>query len=323
MNSTIIIAHGSKSESANKAFTELIARTASRSANTRVNGAFLNESDNGAFKIAENEIANGATKIVLLPYFLSAGNHVTKDVENIYTELTRKYPEIEIKLQPCLEGEPLLEDILYERIAAELTEPEDLPILGSDIEGLSHEIIDKRLAFSDFPKEESIVARRIIHATADFSFAKSLSFHPEAIARGVAAIKEKKPIICDVNMLRNGVTRTASQVICAISDDDVIEAAKADGTTRAAASMKKLAHLMDGAIVAVGNAPTAIWQLLQMDVHPALIIGLPVGFVGARESKVALIESHYCHIANTSPRGGSPAAAAALNALGLLAREHS
>jgi len=200
-----------------------------------------------------------------------------------------------------------------------------LPTLGSEIEQRSRQIIAGQLAGMDFDETALPVIRRVVHATADVSFAESLRVHPEALERGAAALRDRKPILCDVRMVQAGITRTDSDVICRISDEEVIRAAHSAHTTRAAAAMELLADRMDGAIVAIGNAPTALWKVLELAgtgrARPAVVVGLPVGFVGASESKQALLESDLCYITNVGPRGGSPVAAAAVNALALAARE--
>lgn len=200
-----------------------------------------------------------------------------------------------------------------------------LPTSGKEIERRSHQIIDERLDGMLLDESVRPIARRVVHATADFSFAESLRVHPRAIERATEAIRRRRPILCDVRMLTAGITRTPCEVVCAIGDEKVIELAKATSSTRAAAAMQHLAERMDGAIVAIGNAPTALWRVLELAaegvVRPAVVVGLPVGFVGAAESKQALLESGLCYVTNVGPRGGSPVAAAAVNALALLARE--
>ncbi len=196
-----------------------------------------------------------------------------------------------------------------------------LPTSGQDIERRSHQIIDQRLDTMRLDELVRPIARRVVHATADFSFAESLRVHPRAIERAAEAIRRRRPILCDVRMLTAGITRTPCEVVCAIGDEKVIQLAKATSSTRAAAAMQHLAERMDGAIVAIGNAPTALWRVLELAaegvVRPAVVVGLPVGFVGAAESKQALLESGLCYVTNVGPRGGSPVAAAAVNALAL------
>ena len=146
--------------------------------------------------------------------------------------------------------------------------------------------------------------RRIVHATADFSFARSLRIHPEAVERGRAALAAGKPVICDVRMLQAGMTKVRNEVLCAIDRAGGGRRWPGSGCTRAAAAMELLAPRLDGAIVAVGNAPTALWKVLEIarggGPRPALVVGLPVGLVGAREAKLALLESDLCYITNTS-----------------------
>ncbi len=152
----------------------------------------------------------------------------------------------------------------------------------------------------------SAIVRRVIHATADFSFARTLRIHPQAVAAGMEALTARRAIVCDVNMLAAGITRAGTEVLCTISDDRTMELARRRGCTRAAAAMELLGDRLAGSIVAIGNAPTALWKLMEMAAaggpRPALVVGLPVGLVGARESKTALLDSGLCYITNTSAR---------------------
>lgn len=197
---------------------------------------------------------------------------------------------------------------------------------GANIERESRAIVERLMqeAGVRFPPNEHAVIRRIIHATTDASFLDTIRFSPGAVAHGVEAIREKRPIVCDVRMLAAGCTHASAEVVCAIQDPEVIAMAKAEGITRAAAAMRRLGDRLAGAIVAIGNAPTALWTVMEMAAQggpiPALVIGMPVGFVGAHESKLALSQSNLPFITNLSPRGGSPAAAAVVNALADLAR---
>ncbi|MHB8767195.1 MAG: precorrin-8X methylmutase [Deferrisomatales bacterium] len=321
----IVVGHGTRDADANAAFEELVAAAATRLPGVAVAPAHLSMAEPGVEARAAELVAGGARRLVLLPYFLLGSSHVRDDLPRQAGALRAAHPGVEVEVLPCLQGDPALEDLVVDRVAALLSDPAELPETGPEIEALSHRIIDRRLARAGLPPGEAAVVRRVVHATADFSFAETLWFHPEAVARGVEALRAKAPVVCDVQMLAHGVTRAASEVLCAIGDPDVAEAARRHGTTRAAAAMAKLAPRLEGAVVAVGNAPTALWKLMEMarrgGPRPALIVGLPVGFVGARESKLALIASGLVSIANTSPRGGSPVAAAAVNALALLARE--
>ena len=204
---------------------------------------------------------------------------------------------------------------------------EGLPARGKDIEARSHEIIAAELAGKNIDASIWPVVRRVVHASADVSFADTLRIHPDAITRGTEAIRTGRPIVCDVRMLTAGITRTDCEVLCVIRDPAVQALAAQAGSTRSAAAMEYLADSIDGSIVAIGNAPTALWKILELaetrGIRPAVVVGLPVGFVGAAESKQALAQSDLCYITNEGQRGGSPVAAAAVNALAILAKEGS
>lgn len=266
-------------------------------------------------------VDSGVDDIMIIPLSIPRNNSLFMMLEQTISEFV---VDNNIKIE-CINEyttEFVLEDMIWETITSRVTDKNLLPELGVDIEKLSHKIIDSKLqGMSGMSRGEKIVARRVIHSTADYSFADTLRFSANAVSKGIEALKNKKPIICDVNMLKTAMTKVESEIICLIADPEVISLSKEIKCTRAAAAMLTLKDRLDGAIVVIGNAPTAIWQLLKMDVKPAVVVGLPVGFVGARESKLGLIDSGHEYIANTTPRGGSPAAAAALNALALLAKE--
>ena len=205
---------------------------------------------------------------------------------------------------------------------------------GRNIEDQSFGIIDREAGAHGFAALEWQVVRRVIHATADFEFQTLMRFHPRAIPAGVAALRAGCPVIVDVKMIAAGLNeeRLAAYgctVRSFISDDDVIATAKANDSTRAIEAMRK-AHalgVLDGAIVAVGNAPTALIELARLvDVagaRPALVIGVPVGFVSAAESKEVTLRLPVPHIVVTGRKGGSPIAVAILHALLLLSAEAS
>ena len=200
-----------------------------------------------------------------------------------------------------------------------------LALAGAEIARRSHEYIDQLLHAENLDINDKAIIRRVIHSTADVSFARTMRIHPHAIERGRRALAENKPVICDVNMVRAGMTRVDNEIICQIKAASVMAFAKLNNTTRAAAAMELLRDKLEGSLVVVGNAPTALFKLIEMTANggprPAVVIGLPVGFVGARESKLALMESGLCYITNTSCKGGSPVAAAAMNALASLGKE--
>jgi precorrin-8X/cobalt-precorrin-8 methylmutase len=158
------------------------------------------------------------------------------------------------------------------------------------------------------------VAERIIHASADPDYAESLVLDEAALENGISALRRGDPVVTDVGMVATGITGRQTQSF--VSDPRARELSERFGITRSAAGFRLAAEdVGGGAVWVVGNAPTALFELLGLDVAPSLVIGLPVGFVGAAESKAALVASGLPAVANRGPKGGSAVAAAALNAL--------
>lgn len=198
------------------------------------------------------------------------------------------------------------------------------------IERTSFDIIDQEAGNHDFNEAQWSIVRRMIHTTADFEFKDMVRIHPRAIAAGINAIRNGKMIITDTNMARVGIrTQELAQfgatVKCYMNDPRIHEKAKSNGTTRAKAAVDMAADDMSDGIYVVGNAPTALLRLIELihdgKVSPALIIGLPVGFVNAAESKAALLAMDYPYISNIGRKGGSNLAASVVNALTILAGE--
>ncbi|WP_371371364.1 precorrin-8X methylmutase [Sporomusa aerivorans] len=193
------------------------------------------------------------------------------------------------------------------------------------IETRSMEIIAPHLAKFNLDEQEVKVYSRIIHAAGDPDYANIIKIHPEAIAAGLNAFKQGCNIFCDVEMVRTGINKRrlaefGGQAYCLVADETVAQEAKAAGITRSMAAMRKFGEQLTGAIVAIGNAPTALFEVLHMikeeRIKPALIIGVPVGFVGAAESKDLLhATSPVPYITVLGNKGGSPIAAASVNAI--------
>lgn len=202
---------------------------------------------------------------------------------------------------------------------------------GREIEQGSFAIIDREIdeiyGGHSFTEPEWQVVRRAIHTTGDFEFSKLFRFSQTAVEAGIKALKAGCAIVSDVTMITSGLSAQRMSVYgnsayCFISDADVIARAKEQGDTRAIWSMRKArdAGLLDGAIIAVGNAPTALYEVLRMvqqqEIQPALIIGIPVGFVKADESKQALTEQNdIAYISSIGRKGGSPIVVSSIHAL--------
>ena len=182
------------------------------------------------------------------------------------------------------------------------------------IESRSLEILRSRVDLSAMRPLTRTVTERVIHASADLDYATDLVTDEAYLRQGLRALRDGAPIVTDVAMVAAGIT--ARQTICSIGDPAVAELARAEGLTRSAAAVR-LSYVKagPGAVWVVGCAPTALEEIIECGVGPALVIGLPVGFVGAAESKAALRESGLPAVSNVSEKGGSAVAAAALNAL--------
>ena len=204
---------------------------------------------------------------------------------------------------------------------------------GQSIENESMEIIDREVGSHPYSDMEWPIVRRIIHATADFDFAgkNKIVLHKDAIKSGTSALKNGCSIITDVNGVIGGLNKQnpkdfGNDIICNISDPGLAERAKQVNKTRAQMSMRVAASEMNGGIVAIGNAPTALLEVIKMirvwALKPALVIGIPVGFVSAAESKEELQTIDVPFITNVGRKGGSSCAASIVNALFKLLREN-
>ena len=193
-----------------------------------------------------------------------------------------------------------------------------------EIEQRSFEIITELLGDRKLDPENELVIKRVIHTTADFDYADNLTFSAHAVQKGIAALRSGCDIVTDTQMARAGINKTAlerlgGRVHCFMSDPEVAAEAKARGVTRAAVSMERAAKLEKPCIFAIGNAPTALLRLRELvtagEVSPALVIGVPVGFVNVVESKEAFLDAPVPYIIARGRKGGSNVAAAIVNAM--------
>ncbi|MGK3106605.1 MULTISPECIES: precorrin-8X methylmutase [Streptomyces] len=202
---------------------------------------------------------------------------------------------------------------------------------GAAIYRASFATIRAEADLAGLPADVSQVAVRMIHACGMVDLVKDLAYTPEVVSRARAALRSGAPVLCDARMVASGVTRKRlpadNEIICTLADPAVPELARRMGTTRSAAALELWRDRLEGAVVAVGNAPTALFRLLEMleegeaegagAPRPAAVIGVPVGFIGAAESKEALAghPAALDHLVVHGRRGGSAIAAAAINAI--------
>ena len=197
-------------------------------------------------------------------------------------------------------------------------------VAPAEIEQRSMEIIASEMGTTSFTQEQLPIVKRCIHTSADFDYVKNLRFTAGAVEAGLAAIRAGCTIVTDTQMARSGINKKVlgkfgGQAVCFMSDEVVAAEAKARGETRATASMERAAALMGPVILAVGNAPTALVRACELmeagTFSPALVIGVPVGFVNVVESKELLASMPGEHIIAMGRKGGSNIAATICNAM--------
>lgn len=194
-----------------------------------------------------------------------------------------------------------------------------------DIENKSMEIIAPHLAGLNLSEAETKVYSRMIHASGDVDYAQVIRLHPKAIEATQEALKRGANIYTDVEMVRTGINKKAfgrygGKIECRVADPEIADIAKREGITRSMAAMRAFGKELAGAIIAIGNAPTALFEVLRLaekeNILPAVIIGIPVGFVGAADSKKLLAENTLVpYVTVEGTKGGSPIAASVVNAI--------
>ncbi len=333
MENIILIGHGSPKKDANNI--EIAGRLLHSAIHPDCNGecvkvAYLQFSEPGISDAIRECVMSGARRIIIHPYFLSSGIHVTKDIPEIIKEARVMYPDREFIYTEPLGVHEKLVHVIMERIhAASGMQPQD-------IEKRSLEIISEEVDLSDIPPEQLPIVKRVIHATADFEFKNTLLFHPDAIRTGIDAIRAGRDILTDVEMVKTGIIKRwlepyGGRVICNINDEDVVMLSRKTGKTRSEIAVEKaFGEDNNIGIVAVGNAPTALLKIIEIlgskseilvPRSQILVVGVPVGFVRALESKALLASQRFPFITNLSRKGGTPVAVAIINALLKMSKE--
>ncbi len=267
--------------------------------------------------------------IVIMPYFLFSGRHITEHIPQLIEKLKHIYPKKQfIMSNPLGSEEHFVFSVVkrIEEVAPTLWPNVPIsPISPKAIEQQSMEIVEKFLPPSpNMSAEERSVTKRVVHASGDPQVASLIKFSPSAIVSGLSAIAKGNPIFTDVRMVAVGINNRLVEtcgcsISCALDETKGMEKAKEQNITQAAAAMRHLGTRLNSAIVAIGNAPTALLALLDLvdrkEIKPALVVGMPVGFVQARESKDELTKRDVPYITVTGTRGGSAMAVAVVNAL--------
>lgn len=341
MENIILIGHGSPKKEANNV--DLIGKLlhsalhpGCRSGCVKV--AYLQFAAPDIMATIRGCVEDGASKIILHPFFLSSGMHVTKDIPEMISEAKGTYPGVEFVYTEPLGVHEKLVEVVIERIRSEKF------TVAEDIEKRSFEIISEESDLGGVPDEQLPIIKRVIHSTADFEFQKTLAFHPDAIKTGTEAIRAGRDILTDIEMVKAGINvrllnKFGGKVICDLEKPET-GSVKSEGTgngtknlTRTEAGIERaLKGNNNIGIIAIGNAPTALLKVIEILAGPGisqfsltsplpLVVGVPVGFVKALESKALLSAQTFPFITNLSRKGGTPVAVAIVNALLKMAAE--
>ncbi len=324
----ILMGHGSPVKEANDTLRKVAQRVYERGGFGMVQPAFLQFEKPDLEGAVEAVVARGFRDVVVVPYFLYTGAHVSKDIPGRLEHVKKRYPSLSFVLAENIGFHDKMIEIVMERIgnALGLASGRVSPARYEPhpIEKESMSIIEKEVDLSGLKPVERSVIKRVIHATADPEFRDIVHFSPGATGAGISAIRTGKPIVVDVRMVEAGILKRAllhygGRVYCFSGDGDVEATARAEGTTRSAVCMRKAVGFMEGGIVCIGNAPTALVELLRLvregRAEPALIIGVPVGFVGAEGVKADLSLLGCEFITTRGRKGGSTVAVSIINAL--------
>jgi precorrin-8X/cobalt-precorrin-8 methylmutase len=337
MESIILIGHGSPKKDANRLgiIADMLHRTLHPGCTGEcVTVAYMEFAEPSIPEALDGEARRGAKRIIVHPFFLNAGVHVTKDIPKMISEAESRHPGVEFVYTEPLGVHEKLVQVVVERIhGATFSSP-------GDIEKKSFEVLSGEVDFSDVPARHAPIIKRVIHSTADFEFKKTLLFHPDAVRTGIEAIKAGMNILTDIEMVKAGINRRllsrwGGRVICNIqklgvtSEESGGKKPDARCKTRAETGIEKaLREDANIGIIAIGNAPTALLKTIELlnnssppTPHPSLVIGVPVGFVKALESKALLANQRFPFITNLSRKGGTPVAVAIVNALLKMASE--
>jgi precorrin-8X/cobalt-precorrin-8 methylmutase len=339
MESIILIGHGSPKKDANRlgVIADMLHRTLHPGcAGECVRVAYMEFAEPSIPEALDSEARRGVKKIIIHPFFLNAGVHVTKDIPEMIHDAEARHPGVEFVYTEPLGVHEKLVQVVIERIhGATFTTPED-------IERKSFEIISGEADFGDVPAGQAPIIKRVIHSTADFEFKKTLVFHPDAVRTGIEAIRSGMNILTDIEMVKAGINKRllskwGGRVICEIGKSDAGAHCNAplrgSNKTRAEIGIEiALKEDNNIGIIAIGNAPTALLKVIEILTEkgvsqsaPAnslpLVVGVPVGFVKALESKALLSDQGFPFITNLSRKGGTPVAVAVVNALLKMASE--
>jgi len=321
----VLVGHGSRIATANQAV-EKIKNSMVQVTGLRVESAFLQLAKPTVAEAAAMLIKEGCKKLILLPYFLYKGQHVSSDLPQIVATLNQKWPFVEFQLAPPVGEDSRLVHILIDKVMSHSQ------LNGQEIEALSLSLVAE-LAALPASQPQQQVAARVVHATGDILLANQLLFAANFFTKALAYLtKDNFVIVTDVKMTAAAISTSllpsAAKVVCALEYQAKFGGkAQTLGSTRSQQAIRKTLTDFPEAAVVIGNAPTALEEVLEMLaadlIAPPFIVGVPVGFVGAHQAKERLSQSKAAYATLLGTRGGSAVAGAIINALLKLAKESS
>ena len=336
----ILIGHGSKLPHNRENLEKLAVMLRSRSKFKTIEIAFMIRDTPTIAEAIDAMAKKGVSKIVLVPAFLAPGVHTKQEIPELIG-VKEKQPHLKALGIELVYGDPIGSD---ERIA-DILEEKALKALGQEVKRDSEvvdaysvteagKIVDKSMKLireaigadlAKVPKDQVPIIERVVHTTADPEFAKLIVISNDAVKAGVAAIKAGAKVVTDVKMVKAGINdarlkKFGGKVVTYVNDQRTMEMAKSESLTRSAASMRlAVKDGLNGDIVLIGNAPTAAIELAEQikkgEAKPALVVAVPVGYVGAAESKEIVAKLQVPFIITRGRKGGSTIAVAVFNAL--------
>ncbi|MBC7074695.1 MAG: precorrin-8X methylmutase [Syntrophomonadaceae bacterium] len=335
----LLLGHGSRLESANECLFEL-AELVQGYLRTRVFPVFFQFRQPSLEEGVSQLIKEGIKKIIIVPVFLFPGVHVNEDLPQAIARLHAKLKgEIQLHITPVLGPDPRIAEILAEKVYAAggfvdsgESFADDYLLDPREIVAQSRKLVEQAIGYKTlkekFSDNQGEIVRRVVHSTGDVVTASLLRFHPQAVDVGIAALSQGTVLFCDVEMVKAGINRVALEelgvkAVCYSHHPEVKIMAQKNNVTRALMAVRLFCDQFQDKVIVIGNSPTALVELLQQSeqgIKPKLIIGVPVGFVGAAEIKARLANQSVPYITMLGPRGGSSVAVAIVNALLALAR---
>ena len=329
----IILAHGSRGEKGAVEVPKVLQRIAEGvrpflSGRVEVIGAALQFNRPSLEEAVELLLTDSVKRIVIMPYFLFPGRHITEHVPQLIENFKRRYPQVQFAIANTLGPDESFVGLTARRIAE--CAPDLLSVVRMSlvspqlIEQRSMEIVEGLLPPLELSREERVVVKRLVHTAGDRDLASLIRFQPVATTMALTAIRLGRPIFTDVRMVSVAINRHLAEkfgceVYCALDELELAKITQEEGSTRSGTAFRVLGERLNEAIVAIGNSPTALLALLELvsskKVTPALVVGTPVGFVQAKESKEELMKLDIPYISIVGTRGGSALAGAAVNAL--------